>query len=217
MYFPRFFDRIASTVANGSCQRVARALYKSAPSRIGSRVTIGCARRAYATPSKPKKGSIGETAKRGRSATKTPKHVSDPAPQEATNTSTPAKTTTTITKPKSRKKPTKKRASKELVAKRKATRANKKAAIVKRKEKLQTRREKAKVEAPKERIRLLKEQALNPPKVGTSSGWLAFWTSKVRSDTQSVNTLEKLQSTIKGATQEYRNLSDSQKEVSRRL
>lgn len=202
------------TLSDESFRHVSRSRFRC--------VVLALSRRNYATPAKPKKGSIGETAKRGRvprpATTSTTKKSSTSTPSANTQPKLkkPAKKTTEDES--KTKKPKKVAAPSAAVLERRAARVlkaqgKKDALAAKKKERAQSKRAKAKSQALKIRVRDLKQQALEPPKVGTGSGWLVFWTSKCRDNPESVNNRDKLQSTIKIATQEYRSLSESDRDV----
>ncbi|KAF4547843.1 Hypothetical protein D9617_35g089940 [Elsinoe fawcettii] len=169
--------------------------------------------RCYATPAKPKKGSIGETAKRGR------------APKAATAKSTSTKKTT-IRKPAAKKTATTKPPSKTALAKaasaqRAADRAakskTKKAETAAKKREAEKKRKdaakaKEKSRAPAQKIKLLKEQALNPPAKGTMSAWLVYWQAAIRQNPERVKGTGAMIKYLKEAKQDFEQLSPSEKE-----
>ncbi|KAF2221213.1 hypothetical protein BDZ85DRAFT_251705 [Elsinoe ampelina] len=168
--------------------------------------------RSYATPAKPKKGSIGETAKRGR-ATKTT------TPKKTPKKTTTTKATTKKTKTDSSKPPSKTALAKAAAHQRKLDRTAaakaKKAALAKQKRaKEKSKREATKPVTPSAKIRALKEQALSPPPTPNTSTWLAFYQASMRQNPDEVKVKGKggVTNYVKQVKSEYDTLSPSEKE-----
>ncbi|KAG8626943.1 hypothetical protein KVT40_005888 [Elsinoe batatas] len=166
--------------------------------------------RSYATPAKPKKGSIGETAKRGR-ATKTT------TPKKTTKKATTKKATTKKTKTDPSKPPSKTALAKAAAQQRRldrtaATKAKKAALAKQKRAKEKSKREAAKATTPFAKIRALKEQALSPPPNPNTSTWLSFYQASMRQNPDKIKGKGGVTSFIKQVKTEYDALSPSEKE-----
>ncbi|PNS16204.1 High mobility group protein B3 [Sphaceloma murrayae] len=183
------------------------------------RVLIPTFTRAYATPAKPKKGSIGETAKRGRAAK--PKAESDLKAESKPRVAASRKKTTTANPVKKTKGPSKTALNQAAAKKRAAERAAKSKAksaesAAKKRERERARQARAKAKAKSttssQKIKDLEVQALSPPKIKTSSIWLTFWTAYQKNTSTRINGTASLADAVNKAKSEYASLSSSERE-----
>ncbi|TKX20004.1 hypothetical protein C1H76_7888 [Elsinoe australis] len=196
---------VAATRLTTSTTFVARSL-------LTRRVLVPSFTRLYATPAKPKKGSIGETAKRGR----TTKTTSTTGAKPKTTT---RKATTKTKAPAKAKQPSKtatlKAAAKQRAVERAAkSKAKKAEQAAKKREREKQKRAKAKAQTTSSglTVKELKAQALAPPKVASSSAWIVFYAGRVRNNPSAVRGAGGVTQVVKDVKREYDNLSSSEKE-----
>ncbi|KAF2154595.1 hypothetical protein K461DRAFT_291521 [Myriangium duriaei CBS 260.36] len=150
---------------------------------ISRNVIVPSLSRSYATPAKPKKGSVGatSTARKPRATKTTTKAATKKTATRTKATSAtkkPRKTAARKTKTPEQKAAAKEKAAAKRLATAEKAKAKKAATAVRTKAKAEKARTKAKKIKATERITLLKAQALSPPSSGAQSGYHVFLQAK---------------------------------------
>lgn len=187
------------------------------------------ARRTFATPGRPKKGSVGESSPRARKTVKKDATTkpSNKAVKTTSKTSTTKKPSATaekkaaaskarVAREQARKaKEREKAAAKKL---REKQRADKKKAATKKPKKVLTPEQKAAATAKlaKSNLAALKKQALSPPPITKGTAWVVYFSEKAKELKGSLaggSVIDKMGAKVKEAAAEYKNLSPADMEV----
>ncbi|GAM86156.1 hypothetical protein ANO11243_041670 [Dothideomycetidae sp. 11243] len=186
--------RIAA-LAGPARQAPLRPLQFTARTVASRNVIVPTFARAYATPGKPKKGSVGATSTTRRAA--------------ASKTKKPAaaKKTTTAKKPKAKKPKAKK--PKKVARKKPKTKTPEQLARAKARK--QSAAVKAKAAKSTQHIKELKQLALKPPPLQGESAYIVFFKAKAANDNAHMKSIG-VTNFVKEVASEYRALNASERE-----
>jgi len=186
--------------------------------------------RTYATPSKPKKGSIGESSSRATRPRKTEEQKAKEKDEKEAKAAA-AKEKAALKKAQDLEKKTKaqekKKKQQEQAKKQKERAAAKKASAKTKAKKVVkttlTEEQQARKKAREQQVELrkLKEQALSPPRQSNVTAWTMYnnehITEAMKTREPGANTHEFLSKAVKEASAQYKHLNPSQLEVGKRV